>query len=309
MRLPTRLILTEVGPRDGLQAENAFLPTEQKVTLINALSRTGLQRIEVTSFVHPKAVPQLADAEDVMATIDRQPNVTYSAMVPNARGASRAVASRIDEMVAFFSASETHNRKNVNMTVEESLQVLKDILRIGREGQVPLSTIISTAFGCPFEGAVPEERVLYLVGRIVELGIGQVTLADTTGMANPNQVYRLCSRVVRACPEVNLGLHFHNTRGAASANVLAGLEVGVSRFDGSIGGLGGCPFAPGATGNLATEDMAHMLEEMGINTGIDLAKLIDCAKLAERFVQRELPGQVMKAGVCGHLVGMVSREK
>ncbi|OGR24248.1 MAG: hydroxymethylglutaryl-CoA lyase [Desulfobacca sp. RBG_16_60_12] len=301
--MPSQVTLREVGPRDGLQVER-YLPTEQKIALVNALSKTGLTCIEVTSFMHPKAMPNLADAELVMAGIDRLPSITYSGMVPNARGAARAVASRVDDMMFVFSASETANRRNVNMNVEESLRALEEILGMSRAAGVPVGVAIAMAFGCPFEGDVPAHRILDLVGRLSSLGVQAIDLADTTGMANPKQVYELSCRVLDAFPRIQVGLHIHNTRGAGMANLLAGLLAGVTRFDGSIGGLGGCPFAVGATGNVPTEDVAHMLQEMGIDTGLDLGKLIACAQLAQELIGRELPGQVMKAGVRGRLTAL-----
>jgi len=286
-----------------LQVER-FLPTEQKIALINALSETGLPCIEATSFVHPRAIPNLADAELVMAGIDRQSNVTYSALVPNAKGAHRAVASRVDEMVFVVSASETGNQRNVHMSVEEALRSLEEILGIGREGGISVRAIIAMAFGCPFEGDILEQRIVEMVGRLSGLDVQDICLADSTGMADPKQLYGICSTVLDAFPQVGIGLHIHNTRGAGMANVLAGLLAGVIWFDGSVGGLGGCPFGVGATGNVPTEDVAHMLQEMGIDTGVDLGKMIACAQLAQDLIGRELPGQVMKAGTCGHLMGL-----
>ncbi|HPA14576.1 MAG TPA: hydroxymethylglutaryl-CoA lyase [Desulfobacterales bacterium] len=298
MNLPKQVMLREVGPRDGLQAEKAFLPTEEKIELINALSKTGLCYIEATSFVHPKAIPQLADAEELLSRIHRNPEVTYGVMVPNPKGAQRAVSSKVDDMMVFFSASETHNLKNVRMTVEQSLQNIQDVLDIAVKADIPVSAIIATSFGCPFEGEISENRLIDLVGRLNDMGIMDIYFGDTTGMANPKQVHNLSTKLLSSFPESRFGLHFHNTRGAGSANILAGLQAGVTRFDGSIAGLGGCPFAPGATGNVSTEDIVHMMEAMGIKTGIDLKALISCARKVQEYIGRELPGQVMKAGIC-----------
>lgn len=295
---PKEVSVREVGPRDGLQNEAAWVPTEQKIALINALSHTGLQRIEAVSFVHPKAIPQMRDAAEVMAGIERGPGVIYSAIVPNAAGARRAVEARVDEVEIFLSASESHNRKNVRMSVEESLVAAREIAAILGEAAMPFDAVVSTAFGCPYEGDVPIDRVLWVAEQLLNLSPAPVrlTLGDTTGMANPAQVSEIVEAFRRRFPDVMLSLHFHNTRGTGLANVLAGLQGGVTHFDSSLGGLGGCPYAPGATGNITTEDMVNMLADMGVATGIELDKLIECARLAQDFVGRELPSQVLKAG-------------
>lgn len=295
---PTLVSIREVGPRDGLQNESVWVPTEQKIALINALANTGLKRIEAVSFVHPKAIPQMRDAAEVVAGIERVPGVSYSAIVPNAAGAVRAVAAGMDEVEIFMSASESHNRKNVLMSVEESLVAAQDIARILGEAGMPFDAVISTAFGCPYEGDVPVERVLWVAERLLELSPKplRITLGDTTGMANPVLVDRIVGEFQQRFPDVTLSLHFHNTRGSGLANVLAGLQRGITHFDSSLGGLGGCPYAPGATGNITTEDLVNMLHDMGISTGIDLEKLIECARMAQGFVGHELPGQVLKAG-------------
>ena len=298
LNFPKQVSIREVGPRDGLQNEAGWVPTEQKIELINALSHTGLKRIEAVSFVHPKAIPQMRDAAEVISRIERQPGVTYSAIVPNAQGARRAVEARLDEVEIFLSASESHNRKNVRMSVEESLAAAGEIAAILGENNLPFDAVISTAFGCPYEGDVPAQRVYWVAERLLKLTPQplRITLGDTTGMANPAQVDRLVSEFRRRFPEVELSLHFHNTRGSGLANVLAGLLAGVTLFDSSLGGLGGCPYAPGATGNITTEDLVNMLNDMDIATGIDLAKLIECARLAQGYVGHELPSQVLKAG-------------
>lgn len=295
---PARVSIREVGPRDGLQNESAWVPTEQKIALINALANTGLKRIEAVSFVHPKAIPQMRDAAEVVAGIERVPGVVYSAIAPNAAGANRAVAAGMDEVEIFLSASESHNRKNVRMSVAESLEAAQQIAAILGEAKMPFDAVISTAFGCPYEGDVPVERVIWVAERLLELNPRpvRVTLGDTTGMANPVLVDRIVGEFQQKFPDVTLSLHFHNTRGSGLANVLAGLQRGVSYFDSSLGGLGGCPYAPGATGNITTEDLVNMLHDMGIQTGIDLEKLLDCARMAQDFVGHELPSQVLKAG-------------
>lgn len=299
--LPASVKVKEVGPRDGLQAEDAILPTEDKLRLIDCLADAGLREIETSSFVHPKAIPPLADAAEVFADLERRPGVVYSAIVPNEKGAERAVEAGADEIQVFLAATEGYNQSNVKMSVEESLEQSARIAEIVLEANIPFVAVLSVAFGCPYEGPVSPERVLDLCGRLIELGAGEITFGDTTGMAYPTQVRELCESYQDRYPEVPLRLHFHNTRGMGLANVLAALEVGVVRFDASVGGLGGSPYAAGATGNISTEDLVHMLHEMGIETGVDLEALIGCAQLLEELLEHELPGQVMKAGICGHL--------
>ena len=299
--LPASVKVKEVGPRDGLQAEDAILPTEDKLRLIDCLADAGLREIETSSFVHPKAIPPLADAAEVFADLERRPGVVYSAIVPNEKGAERAVEAGADEIQVFLAATEDYNQSNVKMSVEESLEQSARIAEIVLEANIPFVAVLSVAFGCPYEGPVSPERVLDLCGRLIELGAGEISFGDTTGMAYPTQVRELCESYQDRYPEVPLRLHFHNTRGMGLANVLAALEVGVVRFDASVGGLGGSPYAAGATGNISTEDLVHMLHEMGIETGVDLEALIGCAQLLEELLEHELPGQVMKAGICGHL--------
>jgi hydroxymethylglutaryl-CoA lyase len=291
-----RVYLQEVAVRDGFQIEPAFVPTEQKIALVNALSQTGLAKIEVTSFVSPKAVPNLRDAEEVMRGIARRPGVIYAALVPNARGAERAVACAVNEINLVMSASETHNRANVNRTTAESLAGFKDVMQVVAGSGIRVNGSISTAFGCPFEGDVSAERVLAFADAYLKLGMQGVTLADTTGMAHPKQVRELTAAMRQRFPGAELTMHFHNTRGMGLANVLAALEAGADRFDASLGGLGGCPFAPGATGNICTEDLAHMLAAMGYDTGVDLDKLLACARRMPAIVGHDVPGQVAKAG-------------
>ncbi len=296
MELPNHVTMREVGTRDGIQSLGAFVPTEQKIEMANRLARTGLTRIEVTSFVHPKAVPQMADAEQVMAGLERVPGVQWEPLVPNVKGAQRALAAKANRLVVVLAASDTFNLKNIRMTVEDSLGGIAEIVPLAREAGVPVSAGIATSFGCPYEGDVPESRLQDVVRRLLELGVEEIGLADTTGMANPLQVERTVGAIRERWPEVSFGLHFHNTRGMGLANVVAGLRVGVATYDASIGGIGGCPFAPRATGNVSTEDVVHMLHEMGIATGIDLDALIACAVRMSEILGHELPGQVMKAG-------------
>jgi len=293
--LPARLSLREVGPRDGLQNEDP-VPTEAKVALIDALSGTGVGRIEAVSFVHPKAIPQMADAAEVWAAVTPNPAVRYSALVPNLRGAQRALDAGFTEIEVVVSASDTHNRKNLNRSTAESLDDIAAIMDLVHGRGATCQVIVSTAWGCPYEGDVPVQRVLEVAGRAVADGADGLSYGDTTGMATPSRVTRLVGETRSAHPDVALNLHFHNTRGTGLANVLAALELGVSDFDASVGGLGGCPYAPGATGNIATEELVHMVEDMGVDTGVDLEAMIDVAAQAERLVGRTLPSQVLRAG-------------
>lgn len=290
-----RLFIQEVSVRDGFQIEPVFVPTDEKVALIDALSRTGLAKIEVTSFTSPRAIPALADAEAVMQRIVRVPGVEYAALVPNVRGAERALAARVDELNLVMSASRTHNLANLRMAPEQSLAQFAEIARLA-EGRAAVNASLSTAFGCPFEGEIPDAQVLDLVQRFADFGVGRVTLCDTTGMANPAQVERLCRELVECWPGIVFTAHFHDTRAMGLPNVLAALEAGIERFDASLGGLGGCPFAPGASGNVCTEDLVHMLQAMGYDTGVDLDALIRAALRLPALVGHEVPGQVMKAG-------------
>jgi len=293
--MTTRLHIHEVATRDGFQMEPVFVPTEEKVALVNALSRTGLAKIEVTSFTSPRAIPALKDAEAVMALIDRVPGVEYAALVPNVRGCERALSSRVDEINVVMSASQSHNRANLRMSCEQSLEQFAAIVK-EVAGQAQINASMSTAFGCPFDGEVPDDRVLELVARYVDIGIDRVTLCDTTGMANPAQVKRVCGAVATRFPELTLTAHFHNTRGMGLANAVAALEAGIVRFDASLGGLGGCPYAPGASGNVCTEDLVHMFQAMGCDTGVDLERLLEAARRMPAIVGHEVPGQVLKAG-------------
>ena len=287
----------EVIARDGFQSEKIFVPTDEKVQLINELSQCGLSKIEVSSFVSPKAVPNLRDAEEVVTSIERNPNITYVALVPNVQGANRAIKAKIDEINLVMSASATHNRKNVNRTNEDSLQGFQEIMEWVKGTGIKVNGSVATSFGCPFEGKVSEDDVQRFIDYYLAMGMDSITLADTTGMANPVQVKRLVKKVVEQIGEVPLTLHFHNTRGMGLANVVAAMEAGATRFDASLGGIGGCPFAPGATGNICTEDLVHMLTEMGIKTGVDLDKLIVLSKELPNLLKRDdIPGQIVKAG-------------
>jgi hydroxymethylglutaryl-CoA lyase len=300
MRLPAHVAICEVGPRDGLQNERVNVPTAGKIRLIEALAEAGLRRMEATSFVSPKWIPNLADAEEVLAGVKRRAGVTYATLVPNLRGLERALAAKIDEVVIFLSASESHNQKNINKSIAQALETYGEVGARAKVAGLRLKAALSMCFGCPYEGDIDPSVVVRIAEALVTMQVDEVGISDTTGMANPRQVYALVSQVAGRIPVEKLSLHFHDTRGAALANVLAGLQAGVKVFDGSIGGLGGCPYAIGATGNVATEDLVHMLHEMGIETSVDLEKLIQCAKLAQDLVGRPLEGHIAKAGPVHH---------
>lgn len=292
---PRRIHIHDVSMRDGLQIEPVFVPTEEKIAMLNAISRSGVSKIEATSFTSPKAIPALRDAELVMQGIERTAGVKYVCLAPNMRGAQRALECGVDEINLVMSASETHNLANTRMTRKQSAAVLAQIID-EMSGQVDVNISISTAFGCPMEGDVPADEVLRLGDFFAERGAQGITICDTTGMANPAQVESLCRGLAQRWSMLELTLHFHNTRGMGLANVLAGLATGIDRYDSSLAGLGGCPYAPGATGNISTEDLVHMLHSMGLNTGTDLDRLIACARQMADMVGHDVPGQVMKAG-------------
>jgi hydroxymethylglutaryl-CoA lyase len=293
--LPSSLSLREVGPRDGLQNEEP-VPTAGKVALVDALSRTGVSRIEAVSFVSPRAIPQMADADEVWASVERAADVRYSALVPNLRGAQRALDAGFREIEVVVSASDVHNRKNLNRSTEETLGEIAALLPLAHDRGASVQVIVATAFGSPYEGDVEVSRVLEVAGRALRDGADSLSYGDTTGMATPARVTALVGETRMAFPDVALNLHFHNTRGCALANVLAAMQLGVADFDASIGGLGGCPYAPGASGNVATEELVHMVEDMGVATGVDLEALIAVAEQAEALVGRTLPSGVLRAG-------------
>ncbi|RCV86742.1 hydroxymethylglutaryl-CoA lyase [Billgrantia montanilacus] len=292
----TRLQINEVAPRDGLQIEAGFVATEEKIRLIDALSATGLARIEATSFTSPKAIPQLRDAEEVVRGIRRREGVGITVLVPNLRGCERALSCGVDEINLVMSSSDSHGQTNLRMTPAQSLERFAAILEATSGSDVFVNASLSTAFGCPFEGEVPPARVLELIGELIDIGVEGITLCDTTGMANPAQVGSLCKDVLARWPDTPFTLHFHNTRGMGLANALAAWQAGVTRFDASLGGLGGCPYAPGATGNVCTEDLVHMFEQMGVDTGVDLEALLAVSATLPALVGHETPGQVVKAG-------------
>ncbi len=291
----TRIYFNEVVTRDGFQIEPDFIATDDKIALIYALSQCGYAKIEATSFTSPKAIPMLRDAEEVMGRITRAPGVEYTVLVPNLRGAERALESRADELNLVMSTSETHNLANLRMTREQSFAALAEVVR-HVAGRTPINVSLSTCFGCPMEGDVPLAVVQQFAQRFADLGVRGLTICDTTGMAHPAQVSRMVGALQQQLPHTQLTLHFHNTRGMGLANVLAAAQGGITRFDGSLGGLGGCPYAPGASGNICSEDAIHMLDAMGYDTGIDVAQLLQVARRLPAIVGHEVPGQVAKAG-------------
>ena len=291
----TRIYFNDVVTRDGFQIEPNFIPTDDKVRLVDELSQCGFAKIEVTSFTSPKAIPMLRDAEEVMGRITRVPGVEYTVLVPNLRGAERAFESRADEFNLVMSASETHNLANLRMSREKSFSGLVEVIRYVN-GRTPINVSLSTAFGCPMEGDVPQSVVEEFVQRFANLGVRGVTICDTTGMAHPAQVAKMAEDLQKKFSNLQLTFHFHNTRGMGLANVLAAVQSGITRFDGSLGGLGGCPYAPGASGNISSEDAIHMLDAMGYDTGINISKLIGLARELPLIVGHPVPGQVAKAG-------------
>jgi hydroxymethylglutaryl-CoA lyase len=293
--LPGAVEIIEVGPRDGFQILPGFIDTPDKIRIIDSLIQAGIRRMEVTSFVHPKAVPQMRDAAEVVRGI-RRGGCECFVMVPNLKGAERALEAGADMLNLVVSVSESHNQSNVRMSVEDSLRGFPAVLDLASQARIPVRAAMATVFGCPFEGDVPVEGVLQIGRRLVDMGCVELGLCDTTGMANPRQVAHVARRVRQELGGVRLALHFHNTRGSGAANLLAALQNGITAFEASFGGLGGCPFAPGASGNVCTEDMAHMLSAMGVQTGIDLPALIEAVRSAEQIMGLTFPGQVIKAG-------------
>jgi hydroxymethylglutaryl-CoA lyase len=294
--LPDTVSIYEVSPRDGLQNEARPVPLEGKKRLVEALMKTGLTRIELTSFVSPRWIPQLADADEIARQVQAPPSVTLSALCPNSRGLERALASGLREVAVFLSASETHNQKNTNKTIEQSFSTFAELVPQALAAGVRVRGYVSTVWGCPYEGEVDPKRALAITQRLLDLGCYQVSLGDTVGVGNPLQTKRLCEMFLSEIPAERMSLHLHDTRGTALANALIGLEAGFRDFDASVAGLGGCPYAPGASGNLATEDLVYMLHGMGIRTGVDLDALLEAGRVAEAVVGRPLPGKVHQAG-------------
>lgn len=295
MNWPTNVTIKEVGPRDGLQNEQSFLSTEDKINWINQLSRTGLQSIEITSFVNPKWIPALADSLEVAKGIERMPGVTYTALVPNRRGLEKALEGNIDEMAVFMSASEIHNQKNINKSIAGTFPVLEEVVKEALSAGKTVRGYVSTVFGCPYEGQVSIDNVIRVSEHLFEMGIQELSLGDTIGVANPKQVQEVLTVLLKRFPIEKLALHFHDTHGTAAANILAALDMGITTYDASTGGLGGCPYAPGASGNVATEDVLYMLGNMGIDTGVNLEKLLGAGRFIQEKIGRSLPSRNLQA--------------
>lgn len=291
-----RLYIQEVVTRDGFQAESNFIPTEDKVQLLNRLSRAGYAKIEVTSFTSPKAIPMLADAEEVMSKIERVPGVEYTVLIPNLKGAERALRVGVDEFNLVMSVSEAHNQSNLRMTRADSATALGDVIRLAHDAKVAVNVSLSTSFGCPMSGMTPLSELMHWIDHFANEGVRGISICDTTGMANPQHVKEVCEQAQSKYPAMEWTLHFHNTRGMGLANALAAVEVGINRFDSSLGGLGGCPYAPGATGNVCTEELVHMFDLMGYNTNINLDLLLECSAQLRDLVGRALPSQLLLAG-------------
>lgn len=295
MDLPVEVNLQEVAPRDGLQSIKDFVPTDKKLQIIQAVQRAGIKEIEATSFVNSKAIPQLRDAAELMAAVPRDGTV-YNVLIPNLMGAQNAIDAKVDKVEVFISASEAHNQGNVRRSVAESMSELNSIFDLAKEHNIPIVGAVAVAFGCPYQGDVPIGDVFRIVESYLERGAASITMGDTTGMATPKRVEEMVRGFQKHFPKTPLNLHFHNNRGTAMANLLAGLEAGATKFDTSLGGIGGCPYVPRAAGNLPTEDVVYMLEEMGVHTGIDLEVIIRAAHLLQKILGFTLPGQVMKSG-------------
>ena len=300
-----RLYIQEVVTRDGFQAEPNFIPTEDKIRLIDRLSHAGYAKIEVTSFTSPKAIPMLADAETVMKGIERVPGVEYTVLIPNLRGAERALTVGVDEFNLVMSVSEAHNQANLRMSRADSAKALGDVIRLAHESDVAVNISLSTSFGCPMSGITPVSELMQWIDHFADEGVRGISICDTTGMANPKHVREVCELAVSKHPDIEWTLHFHNTRGMGLANALAALQSGIDRFDSSLGGLGGCPYAPGATGNICTEEMVHMFDLMGYNTHMNIDLLLECSAQLRDLVGRNLPSQLLLAGKVDRLHAQV----
>lgn len=309
IKWPQKIIFCEVGLRDGLQNEKAMLTVEQKVELIERAVEAGVRIVEIGSFMNPRAIPQMADTDEVCKKMKRLPGVEYRALAANLRGLERAKAAEIDKVKLVLSASESHSKANLKRTSEELIEGFKVCTSYASDNGLEISGAISTAFGCPFEGKIPFEKVAYIAERMRELGITELSLSDTTGMANPAQVYDLCTYMIKRLPDVRWFLHFHNTRGMALANIITGMEAGITRYDASMAGLGGCPYAPGASGNVASEDVIHMLHEMGIETGINLEEMIAVARQFQTLVGHTTDSAVLRAGRISDLVSLEAAKR
>ncbi len=306
---PEKIVFCEVGPRDGLQNEPSVLSVDRKVALIEGVVEAGVHVVEIGSFVHPKAVPQMADTDEVARRFHRVDGVEYRALVANLKGVERALASGITKVKLTLSASESHAKANLNKTPAELLEGFTECVDFARSNGMEVSGAISTAFGCPFEGKIPSGKIMEIAAGLTDLGLTELSLSDTTGMANPRQVYDLASMARSEFPLVSWFLHFHNTRGMALANVIAGMQAGIIRFDASLAGLGGCPFAPGASGNIASEDLLHMMDEMGIETGVDLKKIIALARQLQEWVGHVADSSILRAGTNADLVPLTAAKK
>lgn len=293
--LPEKVNIVEVGPRDGLQNEEVLISTQDKITLINKLSESGLKNIEVTAFVHPKWSPQLADSYDVAVGIEKKPEINYCALIPNLKGLERAESSGLKEIAIITSASESHSKKNLNRSIDETIEIVSETIKIAKSKNIKTRAYLSTVFGCPYEGHVSVEKIKQIVKQLIKMDIYQISLGDTIGIANPLQVKNVLNELFTVVDnKEQLALHFHDTRGLGLANSLVGLEMGITTFDSSIGGLGGCPYAPGATGNVSTEDLVNMFESIGVNTNIDLKKLVEANVFLESLIKRSLNSKYSK---------------
>ena len=291
MNWPAKVTIKEVGPRDGLQNEKFFVATEDKITWINQLSGTGITSLEITSFVNPKWIPALLDASEVAKGIERMPGITYSALVPNRQGLERALEADVDEAAVFMSASETHNQRNINKSINATFPILREVVQAAHSAGKSVRAYVSTVFGCPYEGPISIDEVIRVSETLFEMGIGELSLGDTIGIANPKQVEDVLELLLKRFDAERLALHFHDTRGTALANILASMNMGITTFDASVGGLGGCPYAPGASGNVASEDLLFMLDSMGIQTGINQEKLLSAARYIQEKIGRTLPSR------------------
>lgn len=299
--LPAKVTICEVAPRDGFQAETEWIPTEQKIRIVRELAKTGIQSMEITSFVHPRAIPQLKDAEEVVKSVQDLTDIKFRALVPNVKGAQRAIDAGIKKLKLMLSATDSHSLSNANCLVEEAQNGFYPIIELAEKYGVKVGGSISVAFGCPYEGKVPLSRITAITERYISMGINEISLADTTGMANPKQVYDMLGQLKASFPQMTFSMHLHNTRGMALSNVVAALQQGIVHFDSSIAGLGGCPYAPGASGNIATEDLAHALAEMGVETGINLDTLIEVAKDVKQTIGHDGGSYMLQAGPCSQL--------
>lgn len=294
MRWPNDVVIKEVGPRDGLQNEKGWIETDDKIALIDKLTDSGIRNIEYSSFVHPKWIPQLSDAREVGRRIKRHPNVTYSALVPNEKGLEHALEAGIDTASVFMSASETHNKRNINKTIDETFPVLNNVIQTAKQEKKHVTGYVSTVFDCPFEGNIALDQVLYVCDRLFEQGVDDISLGDTIGTAVPSDVEELLEGVIQRYPNKNIIMHFHDTRGMAIANIITSMQYGITNFDASIGGLGGCPYAPGAAGNVATNDLMYLLEGLGVHTGVDKRRVLEASKFVQEKIGKTLPSRSLQ---------------